>query len=40
MSGMPTNLTGFKLFTKIDTPMLGPPDVLRLAPAPVFLNYQ
>lgn len=40
MAGMPTTLTGYKLFTLIDTPMLGPADVLKLNPVPVFLNYQ
>ena len=37
---MPTSLTGFKLFTLIDKPMLEPPDVLKLNPVPVFINYQ
>jgi hypothetical protein len=42
LKGMPTKLAGFKLFTKIDTPMLEPKDVLNGAvkPVPVFLNYQ
>ena len=37
---MPTSLTGFKLFTLIDKPMLEAPDVLKLNPVPVFINYQ
>lgn len=38
--GMPTTLTGFKLFYKNDKPMLQPEDVLPLLPVPVFINYQ
>lgn len=38
--GMPTTLTGFKLFFKNDKPMLQPRDVLPLLPQPVFVNYQ
>lgn len=38
--GMPTSLTGFKLFFKNDKPMLKPSDVLPLLPQPVFINYQ
>ena len=37
---MPTTLTGFKLFTLIDRPMLQPADVLPIRPVPVFINYQ
>lgn len=40
LRGMPTTLTGFKLFTLIDRPMLQPADVLPIHPAPVFINYQ
>jgi hypothetical protein len=39
-AGMPTTLTGFKLFYKNDKPMLTPPDVLPLRPIPMFINYQ
>jgi hypothetical protein len=39
-AGMPTTLTGYKLFTLLDKPMLEPADVLPLTPAPVFINYQ
>jgi hypothetical protein len=39
-AGMPTQLTGFKLFFKNDKPMLAPKDVLPLTPIPVFINYQ
>jgi hypothetical protein len=39
-AGMPTQLTGFKLFFKNDKPMLQPKDVLPLLPVPVFINYQ
>ncbi len=39
-ANMPTPLTGFKLFTLIDRPMLEPAVVLTLDPAPVFINYQ
>ena len=39
-TGMPTTLTGFKLFYKNDVPMMGPADVLPLAPIPMFINYQ
>ena len=38
--GMPTALTGFKLFLKNDKPILQPADVLPLVPQPVFINYQ
>jgi hypothetical protein len=38
--GMPTGLTGWKLFFKLDRPMLGPGEVVTLKPAPVFVNYQ
>jgi hypothetical protein len=38
--GMPTNLTGMKLFFKLDRPLLGPGEVISLKPAPVFINYQ
>ena len=37
---VPTSLTGFKLFTLIDKPILEPSDVLKLNPVPVFINYQ
>ena len=40
LRNMPTTLTGFKLFTLIDTPILEPADVLKLNPVPVFINYQ
>jgi hypothetical protein len=44
LRGMPTKLSGFKLFTnpKLDTPMLTPQQVLggRVQPVPVFINYQ
>jgi hypothetical protein len=44
LKGMPTRLSGFKLFTnpKLDTPMLTPSQTLdgRVKPAPVFINYQ
>ncbi len=44
LRGMPTKLSGFKLFTnpKLDTPMLTPKQTLdgRVRPAPVFINYQ
>ncbi len=39
-TGVATDLTGFKLFTKLDTPMLQPADVLSLTPPPMFINYQ
>ena len=39
-AGMPTTLTGFKLFFLNDTPMLQPVDVLPILPVPVFINYQ
>jgi hypothetical protein len=32
--------TGFKLFYKNDKPMLKPGEVLRLRPAPVYIQYQ
>jgi hypothetical protein len=38
--GMPTNLTGMKLFFKLDRPLLGPGEVISLRPSPVFINYQ
>jgi hypothetical protein len=38
--GMPTNLTGMKLFFKLDRPLLGPGEVISLKPSPVFVNYQ
>ena len=38
--GFTTSLAGFKLFTKNDTPMLRPADVLSLRPPPMFINYQ
>lgn len=38
--GMPTTLTGFKLFTLKEHPILQPADLLALTPAPVFINYQ
>jgi hypothetical protein len=38
--GMPTVLTGMKLFFKLDRPLLGPGEVISLKPAPVFVNYQ
>jgi hypothetical protein len=44
LRGMPTRLSGFKLFTnpRLDTPILTPPQVLngQVRPAPVFINYQ
>jgi hypothetical protein len=44
LRGMPTKLSGFKLFTdpKLDTPLLTPEQVLggKVQPIPVFLNYQ
>ncbi len=44
LRGMPTRLSGFKLFTnpKLDTPMLTPNQVLggKVQPVPVFINYQ
>ncbi len=39
-AGMPTTLTGFKLFYKNDVPMMGPAEVLPLAPIPMLINYQ
>ncbi len=38
--GMPTSLTGMKLFFKLDRPLLGPGEVISLKPSPVFINYQ
>ena len=38
--GMPTRLTGMKLFFKLDRPLLGPIEVISLNPSPVFVNYQ
>ena len=38
--GMPTKLTGMKLFFKLDRPLLGPGEVISLNPSPVFVNYQ
>jgi hypothetical protein len=38
--GMPTRLTGMKLFFKLDRPLLGPGEVISLKPSPVFINYQ
>ncbi len=38
--GMPTGLTGMKLFFKLDRPLLGPGEVISLKPSPVFVNYQ
>ena len=40
VKGMPTTLTGFKLFTLLDKPILGPADLLKLIPVPVFINFQ
>jgi hypothetical protein len=44
LRGMPTKLTGFKLFTnpKLDTPLLQPSQVVggQIRPVPVFINYQ
>ena len=39
-AGMPTGLTGFKLFYKNDKPIMGPAEVLPLSPVPMFVNYQ
>ncbi len=39
-AGMPTTLTGFKLFYKNDVPIMGPAEVLPLSPVPMFINYQ
>lgn len=39
-AGMPTSLTGFKLFYKNDVPIMLPADVLPLQPVPMFINYQ
>ena len=36
----PVWYTGFKLFYKNDKPMLKPAEVLRLRPAPVYIQYQ
>ncbi len=38
--GLAVELTGFKLFTRNDVPMLRPADVLPLKPSPTFINYQ
>ncbi len=38
--GIATELTGFKLFTINDKPMLRPDQVIGLKPAPMFVNYQ
>jgi hypothetical protein len=38
--GMPTTLTGFKLFYKNDKPIMTPSDVVPLKPSPMFINYQ
>jgi len=38
--GMPTTLTGFKLFYKNDKPIMTPKEVLPLNPIPMFINYQ
>jgi hypothetical protein len=40
LAGMPTTLTGFKLFFLNDQPMLEPADVLPIVPTPMFINYQ
>jgi hypothetical protein len=40
LRGLKTSLTGFKLFTKLDTPMLQPADLVGVVPAPMFVNYQ
>lgn len=40
IANIATDLHGFKLFTLLDKPMLGPAEVLVIKPAPVFLNYQ
>jgi hypothetical protein len=40
LRGLKTSLTGFKLFTKLDTPMLQPKDLVGISPAPMFINYQ
>jgi hypothetical protein len=39
-AGMPTNLTGMKLFFKNDRPIMGPAQVIALTPPPMFINYQ
>jgi hypothetical protein len=36
----PVWYTGFKLFYKNDKPMLKPAEVLKLRPAPVYIQYQ
>jgi hypothetical protein len=36
----PVQYTGFKLFYKNDKPMMTPEQVLRLWPAPVYIQYQ
>lgn len=38
--GLDTNLTGFKLFTVNDKPILQPSQVVGLTPPPMFVNYQ
>lgn len=38
--GLATDLTGFKLFTINDKPILQPSQVIGLKPAPMFVNYQ
>jgi hypothetical protein len=40
LRGLKTSLTGFKLFTKLDTPMLQPKVLVGISPAPMFINYQ
>jgi hypothetical protein len=36
----PVQWVGFKLFYRNDKPMLGPAEVLRLRPLPLFISYQ
>jgi hypothetical protein len=40
ISPHPVQYTGFKLFYKNDKPMMTPEQVLRLWPAPVYIQYQ
>jgi hypothetical protein len=40
ISSYPVQYTGFKLFYRNDRPMMTPQQVLRLYPAPLYIQYQ
>jgi hypothetical protein len=40
VANQPVQFTGFKLFYTQDTKLMGPADVLKLHPVPVYIQYQ